>query len=176
MIFRETTLRGAYLIEPELLHDERGFFARVFCQQEFELHGLSTHFVQCSISHNARKGTLRGMHYQAAPHEEAKLIRCTRGAIYDVIVDLRRDSPTYRRWAAVELTAENRLMLYVPQGLAHGFQALCDDVEVFYQISEFYHPEGARGIRWNDRSLAISWPLADPIVSQRDGGFPDLER
>ncbi len=176
MIFRETTLRGAYLIEPELLHDERGFFARVFCQQEFELRGLSTHFVQCSISHNARKGTLRGMHYQAAPHEEAKLIRCTRGAIYDVIVDLRRDSPTFRRWAAVELTAENRFMLYVPQGLAHGFQTLCDDAEVFYQISEFYHPEGARGIRWNDRGLAISWPLADPIMSQRDADFPELER
>lgn len=176
MIFRETTLRGAYLIKPELLHDERGFFARTFCQQEFESHGLSVKFVQCSISCNARKGTLRGMHYQSAPHEEAKLIRCTSGAIYDVIVDLRRDSPTFRRWSAVELSAGNRLMLYVPQGMAHGFQALCDNTEVFYQISEFHHPEQAGGIRWNDPVIAIRWPLADPILSRRDAEFPDLEK
>lgn len=176
MKFVETELRGAFIIEPERLEDERGFFARVFCEREFAANGLETRFVQCSVSFNRLKGTLRGLHYQAPPHEETKTVRCTSGAIYDVIVDLRRDSPTFRRWTVAEISASNHLMLYVPEGFAHGFQTLRDDTEVFYQMSEFYHPEHARGVRWNDPAFAIRWPLADPIVSQRDAGFPDFER
>ena len=169
MIFAETKLKGAYVIEPERLEDERGFFARTFGHEEFAAHGLRNRFVQCSISFNQKKGTLRGMHYQVAPYEEAKLVRCTMGAIYDVIIDLRSGSPTFKQWVAVELTAQNRNMLYVPEGLAHGFQSLEDDTEVFYQISEFYHPESARGIRWDDPALAIEWPAErERIVSLED--------
>jgi dTDP-4-dehydrorhamnose 3,5-epimerase len=168
MKFTETELKGAYLIEPEPLHDERGFFARAFCEHEFAAHGLETRFVQCSISFNHRKGTLRGMHYQSPPHEETKIVRCTNGAIYDVIVDLRSDSPAYRKWIGVELSAENRLMLYIPKGFAHGFQTLADDCEVFYQISEFYDPQTARVQRWDDPSSGIRWPLTPTVMSQRD--------
>jgi len=174
VIFIETKLRGAFMIEPERLEDERGFFARAWCQREFESHGLSPRLVQCDISFNTKKGTLRGMHYQVAPHEEAKLVRCTMGAIYDVIINLRPDLPTFKQWVAVELTANNRRMLYVPEGFAHGFQTLVDHTEVSYQMTEFYHPESARGVRWDDPAFAIEWPLADPILSEKDRTYPDF--
>lgn len=172
MIFEETGLAGAFVIEPERREDERGFFARTWCRDEFAAHGLNPALVQCNISFNKKRGTLRGMHYQAAPHEEAKLVRCTQGAIYDVILDLRRESATFGRWVGVELTAENRRMLYVPEGFAHGFQTLEDDSEVFYQMSAFYHAESALGARWDDPAFAIAWPLPDPILSDRDRAFP----
>lgn len=168
LIFCETKLKGAFIIELERLEDERGFFARTFCQEEFEAHGLNARIVQCNISFNKRKGTLRGMHYQVAPYEEAKLVRCTKGAIYDVIIDLRPDSLTFRRWIAVELTADNRFMLYVPADFAHGFQTLEDNTEVFYQMSEFYHPECARGVRWDDPAFAIEWPMVPITISEKD--------
>lgn len=168
MIFTETKLKGAYLIEPERLEDERGFFARTFCVQEFEANGLNPRVVQCSISYNKKKGTLRGMHYQAAPHAEVKVVRCTRGSIYDVVIDLRPQSATFKQWLAVELTADNRRMLYIPEGFAHGFQTLEDGTEVFYQMSEFYHPESARGIRWNDQTFQVWWPIVEAIISERD--------
>src|SRR5215211_347747 len=175
MIFIETKLRGAFVIEPERLEDERGFFARTWDRDEFEVHGLNPNLAQCSISFNKRKGTLRGMHYQAAPHEEDKLVRCTRGTIYDVIIDLRPDSPTFTRWVAAELTAENRRMLYLPKGFAHGFQSLRDDTEVFYQISEFYAPESTRGVRWDDPAFGIKWPPSEErVISTRDRRFPDF--
>ncbi len=174
MKFIETGLAGACVIEIERQEDERGFFARTFCGNEFAAHGLHPAFVQCNVSFNARKGTLRGMHFQQKPHEEAKLVRCIRGAIYDVIVDIRPGSPTFKRWAAFELTAENRKMLYVPEGFAHGFQTLEDDTEVFYQMSETYHPGLAHGVRWNDPAFAIRWPVADPIVSRRDADYPEF--
>lgn len=175
MIFRETPIPGAFVVEPERIEDERGFFARTWCEREFREHGLDPRLAQCSVSFNRRAGTLRGMHYQAAPHGEAKLVRCTMGAIYDVVVDLRPDSPAFRRWTAVELSARNRRMLYIPQGLAHGFQTLEPDTEVFYQISEFYHPESARGVRWNDPAFGIEWPeAAERVLSDRDAGYPDF--
>ena len=174
MIFRETKLKGAFIIEPERLEDERGFFAHTFCQGEFGTHGLNTRFAQCNISFNKRKGTLRGMHYQVAPYEEAKLVRCTMGAIYDVIIDLRPESLTFKQWMAVELTAENRRMLYIPEGFAHGFQTLEGNTEVFYQMSEFYHPECARGVRWDDPAFGIQWPIKEEmIISSRDLSFDD---
>ena len=175
MIFRETKLKGAFIIEPERLEDERGLFARTFCEEEFKAHGLNSRVVQCNISFNKKKGTLRGMHYQVAPHEEAKLVRCTRGAIYDVIVDLRPDSPTFKQWVAVELTADNHRMLYIPEGFAHGFQTLEDNTEVFYQMSELYHPESARGVRWDDPVFGIEWPkIHHRIVSEIDQGYADF--
>jgi dTDP-4-dehydrorhamnose 3,5-epimerase len=174
MIFIETKLKGAFIIELECLTDERGFFARTWCAEEFEAYGLNTRLAQCNISFNAKAGTLRGMHYQVAPHAEAKLVRCTMGAIYDVALDLRADSPTFKQWIGVELTADNRRALYLPEELAHGFQTLADDTEVFYQMSEFYHPECARGVRWNDPAFGIEWPPADRIVSGRDTQFPDF--
>jgi dTDP-4-dehydrorhamnose 3,5-epimerase len=175
MKFIPTALAGAYAIEIDRLEDERGFLGRTFCRDEFTGKGLSPGLVQCSISFNTRKGTLRGMHFQEKPHEEAKLVRCTHGAIYDVIVDIRRNSPTFRSWAGFELTAENRKMLYVPQGFAHGFQTLEDNCEVFYQISETYHPDLARGVRWNDPAFTIGWPIAGPFVSHRDANYADFE-
>ncbi len=174
MIFTETKLRGAFIIEPERREDERGFFARLWCRDEFEAHGLATEFVQCSVSFNKKKGTLRGMHYQAAPHEEAKLVRCTRGAIYDVIVDLRPDSPTFTQWVAAELTEENHRMLYVPEGFAHGFQTLQDNTEIFYQMSEFYHPELANGARWDDPMFGIMWPPDERTIILRDMQYPNF--
>jgi dTDP-4-dehydrorhamnose 3,5-epimerase len=171
MIFTETPLKGAFVIEPQRKEDERGFFARIWCAEEFESHALSARLAQCSISFNRRKGTLRGMHYQAAPYEEAKLVRCTKGAIFDVIIDLRADSPTYLKHFNVELTESNRAMLYVPEGMAHGFQTLEDGTEVFYQISQPFHPESARGVRWDDPAFAIQWPPADRIISDRDRSF-----
>jgi dTDP-4-dehydrorhamnose 3,5-epimerase len=176
MQVRETIISSAFLIEPERREDERGFFARTWCQREFEEHGLDARLVQCSISYNRTAGTLRGMHFQREPHVEAKLVRCTAGAIHDVILDLRPSSPTYLSWISVELTAANRLALYVPAGLAHGFQTLVDDTEVFYQISEFYHPESADGVRWDDPAFRIRWPLPNPILSPRDKQYPDYRR
>jgi dTDP-4-dehydrorhamnose 3,5-epimerase len=172
--FMPTSLGDAYIIELERLEDERGFFARTFCQDEFAAHGLKSLFVQCNVSFNEKRGTLRGMHYQDKPHEEAKLVRCTRGAVFDVIIDIRRESSTYKQWIGVELTADNRRMLYIPEGFAHGFQTLEDGSEMFYQMSEMYRPELARGIRWNDPAFAIRWPLPSPIISARDAGYRDF--
>ncbi len=171
MILSPTPLAGAFVVDLKRVEDERGFFARSFCQQELAAHGLNPRVAQCNVSFNRARATLRGMHYQAAPHEEAKLVRCTQGAIWDVIVDIRPDSSTLHRWFGVELSAESRRSLYVPEGFAHGFQTLTDDAEVLYLMSEFYHAEFAAGLRWNDPRLAISWPLPDPILSARDGAY-----
>lgn len=171
MKLTQASLKGAFIIEPDRIEDERGFFARTFCRQEFEKHGLNPNLVQCSVSFNTKKGTVRGMHYQVKPHEEVRLVRCTRGALCDVILDLRSDSPTFKQWIAVELTAENRTMVYIPEGFAHGFQTLEDSTEVFYQMSEFYHPECARGVRWDDPAFGITWPAPNPIVNDRDRTF-----
>jgi dTDP-4-dehydrorhamnose 3,5-epimerase len=175
VIFRPTRLTGLWVIELERIEDERGFFARSFCREEFERHGLASRVEQCNVSFNRRRGTLRGLHYQAPPHEEDKLVRCTQGAIWDVAVDLRPDSPTYRRWAGETLTAANRAMLFIPKGFAHGFVTLEDETEVFYQMSEPYHPECARGFRYDDPAFAIDWPLAPAVVSEHDLGRPPFE-
>lgn len=175
MVFTETGLSPALVVDVERHDDERGFFARSWCQREFEARGLSSRLVQCSISRNYRKGTLRGMHYQLPPHVEAKLVRCTTGAIYDVIIDLRPDSPTLRRYFGVVLSAENQRALYVPEGFAHGFLTLTDNSEVFYQMSEFYDPAAARGVRWNDPAFGISWPEPVMVISERDRNYPDAE-
>lgn len=172
MIFRETKLKGAFVIDPERREDERGFFARTFCSREFAAHNLDQTFVQCSVSFNRRKGTLRGMHFQTAPYEETKLVRCTRGSIYDVIIDLRRDSPTFKGHVAVTLSVENGRMLYIPQGFAHGFQTLEDNTEVFYQMGEYYAPEHQRGVRWDDQAFGIEWPTGDKIIIERDRSYP----
>ena len=174
MKFSPTVLAGACIIDIEPVPDERGFFARSWCREEFAKHGLNPDLAQCSISFNKKRGTLRGMHYQAKPHEETKVVRCTRGAIYDVIVDLRPESSTFRKWIAVELSADNRRMLYVPPGFAHGFQSLADDTEVFYQISTFYHPESARGARWDDPAFGIEWPVTERVISDKDRQYPDF--
>ena len=168
MRFIETKLKGAYVIEIEPIFDNRGFFARSWCQQEFSDRGLDPNLVQCNISFNAKKGTLRGMHYQVNPHEEAKLVRCTQGAIYDVIIDIRPDSPTFKGWIDVVLSADNRRMLYISRGFAHGFQTLDDNSEVFYQMSNVYHPESARGIRWDDPEFRLEWQIESKIISERD--------
>ncbi len=171
MKFLPTPLAGAYVVELERIEDERGFLARSFCQNEFRRHGLTPAIAQCNVSWNHKRGTLRGLHYQAAPHEEAKVVRCTRGAVWDVIVDLREGSLTRLRWHAQELNGDNRLAFYVPEGFAHGFQTLADDSEVLYQMSESYHPGLARGLRWDDPRLGIEWPLPDPILSARDRSY-----
>jgi dTDP-4-dehydrorhamnose 3,5-epimerase len=172
MIFTETPLAGAFVIDVEPAADERGIFARTFSRDEFEEYGLNPDVVQCNTSFNAKTGTLRGMHYQAAPHGECKLVRCTRGSIYDVIIDLRRDSPTYCGWFAVELTVDNRRALYIPEGLAHGFQTLEDASEVLYQMSERYAPSHARGVRWDDPAFGIRWPDAKRTMSEKDASYP----
>jgi dTDP-4-dehydrorhamnose 3,5-epimerase len=175
MKFLRTKLPGPYVIELDRQEDERGFFARAWCQEEFAAHGIDLQVVQCNISFNRRKGTLRGLHYQVAPHAEKKVVRCTRGAIYDVILDLRPESPTFKQWFAAELTAENYRMLYIPVGFAHGLQTLADDTEVFYLMSESYHPESARGVRWDDPAFGIQWPHCQPrTVSAKDAGFHDF--
>jgi dTDP-4-dehydrorhamnose 3,5-epimerase len=174
MIYRPAPLAGVFVIEPERLEDERGFFARSWCAREFERHGLDPRLAQCSISFNRRKGTLRGMHYQAAPHEETKLVRCTMGAIHDVVIDLRPGSTTRGRHFAVELSAANHRMLYVPGGFAHGFQTLVDDTEVHYQMSEPHAPGHARGVRWDDPAFGIEWPDDDRSILERDRRYPDF--
>jgi len=174
LIFAETKLTGAFVIEMERRTDERGFFARTFCRQEFEAHGLNPEVVQCNVSFNERKGTLRGMHYQAAPFAEAKLVRCTSGSIYDVIIDLRPTSATFKKHFAVELSGENGRMLYIPEDFAHGFQTLQNDTEVFYQMAQRYSAEHARGVRWNDPAFGIEWPEGERIIIERDQNYPDF--
>jgi dTDP-4-dehydrorhamnose 3,5-epimerase len=175
MRFTPTPLAGAWILDVEPIEDGRGFFARSWCRREMEEHGLSGALVQCSVSFNRAAGTLRGMHYQAPPHEETKVVRCTRGAVHDVIVDLRPASPTFRRWFASELSDENHRALYVPAGFAHGFQTLRADTEVLYQMSEFHREESARGVRWDDPAFAIEWPSAPSrTMSERDRSYPDF--
>ena len=175
MIFTETGLQGAFVVDVERREDERGFFARTFCADEFAAHGLAGRFVQCNVSFNQRRGTLRGLHFQRAPHEEAKLVRCTMGAIWDVIVDLRAGSPTRGCWFGVELSAQSRRALYVPDGFAHGFQTLTDDAEVFYQMSTAYRPGFDAGVHHADPTLAITWPLPVSALSERDAALPPLD-
>ncbi len=175
MVFKETRLKGAFIIELEKIVDGRGFFSRVWCQKEFQAHGLNPNVVQCNLSFNTSKGTLRGMHYQIAPHEEAKIVRCIRGKVYDVIIDLRPKSPTYLQWIGVELSSENRKMLYVPENFAHGYLTLDDNAELFYQVSHFYSPESESGIRWNDRTVNIKWPQTNGlIITDKDKNWPDF--
>ncbi|HEY7908794.1 MAG TPA: dTDP-4-dehydrorhamnose 3,5-epimerase [Thermomicrobiales bacterium] len=173
MLFTETEIRGAFILDAEEIADERGFFARSWARDEFEAHGLNPHLAQCNLSYNHRKGTVRGMHWQVAPHAETKLVRCTQGGIYDVIVDLRADSPTYLRWIGVDLTAKNRRALYIPEGCGHGFQTLADATEVLYMITEYYTPAAARGMRWNDPAINVTWPLDVTVISERDAHYPD---
>jgi dTDP-4-dehydrorhamnose 3,5-epimerase len=174
MIFEETNVAGAYIVSPEPHRDERGFFARTWCENEFRDHGLNPKLVQCSVSFNEKKGTLRGMHFQVEPHAEAKLVRCTMGSLYDVALDLRPDSPTYMRWAGVELTAANHRAFYIPEGCAHGLLTLEDQTEALYQMPQFYHPESARGVRWNDPAFAIAWPGAVEVIAERDRTYRDF--
>jgi dTDP-4-dehydrorhamnose 3,5-epimerase len=175
MRFSPTALSGAYIIDLQPHQDERGFFARTWCQQEFAKYGLNPQLAQCNVALSHRAGTLRGMHYQVSPHEEAKLVRCTKGALYDVIIDLRPHSPTYLQWIGVELTAGNHRMLYVPEGFAHGYQTLCDETEVFYQVSQFYQPGAEQGVRWNDPAFGIDWPeTSDCPISDKDRHWPDF--
>ncbi len=174
VIFTELPLAGAFVIDLEPRQDERGFFARSFCARELEQHGLKTGIVQANLSQNVRKGTVRGMHYQKAPHAEVKMVRCTNGAIFDAIIDIRPDSPTYLQWTSVELSRENRRMLYVPEGFAHGYQALTDDSEVLYLVTAFYSPQDEAAIRWNDARFGITWPIKDVILSPKDAVHPDF--
>jgi dTDP-4-dehydrorhamnose 3,5-epimerase len=174
MILRPQELDGAFLVEIEPAEDHRGFYAQSFSTREFKHHGLAESFVEGGISYNARRGTVRGMHMQLAPHAQAKLLRCTRGAIHDVIVDLRSESPTYAQWLAVGLSASDMRMLYVPEGFAHGFQTLEDDVEVSYQLSDYYDPQAEFGVRWNDPQFGIEWPIDDVVISDRDRSFGDF--
>jgi dTDP-4-dehydrorhamnose 3,5-epimerase len=175
MLFCETKLPGVFEIHIEPHSDDRGFFARSWCQKEFEAHGLNPKLVQCNISFNIRKGTLRGLHFQAPPHAEAKVVRCTQGAIYDVVLDLRPSSPAFRDWIVVILTSANRHMVYVPEGCAHGFLTLEDNTEVFYQMSEVHNAELARGVRWNDPAFRITWPEKVEVISQRDAEYASFE-
>jgi dTDP-4-dehydrorhamnose 3,5-epimerase len=174
--FLETPLTGACIVEIEPIEDNRGLFARSWCKREFEAHNLNPEIVQCNISFNIKKGILRGMHYQIKPFEETKLVRCTRGAIFDVIIDLRADSPTFKDWFAIELTDKNRKILYIPKCFAHGFQTLKDNTEVYYQMSEYYSPEYSKGIRWDDPSFSIQWPENKRIISKRDQQYPDFSQ
>ncbi|NLX05308.1 MAG: dTDP-4-dehydrorhamnose 3,5-epimerase [Phycisphaerae bacterium] len=176
MKFIETNFQGLFIIEIEPHADTRGCFARVWCQDEFRRHGLETRVVQCNLAYNHRRGTLRGMHFQAPPHEEIKIVRCVRGAVYDVAVDLRPSSRTYLQWLAVELTADNRRCLYLPAGFAHGYQTIVDEAEIFYQVSEAYHPQAERGVRWDDPIFSIHWPtVGHRIISEKDLAWPDFE-
>jgi len=175
VIFAETKLKDAHIIEIEKMEDTRGFFARSWCRKEFDRHGLVSTVVQANISWNKKRGTLRGMHYQVAPYEEVKLVRCSRGSIYDVIIDLRKDSATYKEWLGVELTADEYKLLYVPGGFAHGFQTLEDDTEVVYQVSQFYTPGAEAGLRWDDPAFNINWPLEVQVISDKDRNWPDCQ-
>jgi len=172
--FTPTPIPGAFVVELQPVADERGFFARSWCAEEFAAHGLNARLVQCNVSFNKRRGTLRGLHYQVKPHEEAKLIRCTAGAVFDVLVDMRPASPAFRRWFAAELSGANRRMLYCPEGVAHGFQTLTDDAELSYQMSESYNSTSERGVRWNDPAFGIVWPIDKPTLSPRDSVYPDF--
>jgi dTDP-4-dehydrorhamnose 3,5-epimerase len=174
MRFIETFLPGVFIVEIEPQSDDRGFFSRTWCQQNFMEHGLSPKLVQCNISFNQKKGTLRGMHYQLKPSAEAKLVRCTRGAVYDVVIDIRKDSRSYKKWFSKELTEWNRDALFIPEGLAHGFLTLTDQTELLYQMSEFYQPETARGIRWNDPEFNITWPEEISVIAEKDNNYPDF--
>jgi dTDP-4-dehydrorhamnose 3,5-epimerase len=174
MIFTQTELPGAYILDLEKRGDARGFFARTWCQNELSAHGLNVNVVQANMSFSKTKGTLRGMHFQRAPHAETKLVRCTMGAIYDVIVDLRPDSPTFKHWIGVELSAQNHRMLYIPEGFGHGFQTLTDDVEVTYQVTAFYTPGAEGGVRYNDPAFGIEWPLAVSEISDKDRAWADF--
>jgi len=176
MLFNETKLKGAYIIDIESIPDNRGFFARTFCMNEFAAMSLDNRIVQCNISYNKKKGTIRGMHYQVAPHEESKLVSCARGRIFDVVIDLRADSATYCQWTAVELSGENFKMIYIPKGFAHGFQTLEDETVVCYQMTAFYCPGAARGVRWNDPAFGIAWPLEPLVISEKDRQYPDFAR
>jgi dTDP-4-dehydrorhamnose 3,5-epimerase len=173
--FAQTPLAGAYVIEPEPREDARGFFATLFTHKDFAALGLKADVVECAISYNRAKGTVRGMHYQAQPQEQPKLVRCTRGSMYDAIVDLRRHSPTFQKWFAVELTARNCKTLYIPEGMAHGFQTLEDETEVLYHLYASYAPDCERGVRWNDPAFGIRWPLKVSIISARDESYPDFK-
>jgi dTDP-4-dehydrorhamnose 3,5-epimerase len=175
VIFRETRIAGALLIEPERHVDERGSFERIWCAREFAERGLDARIAQTSLSANPRRGTLRGLHYAVAPGAEAKVVRCVRGAAYDVLVDLRPASPTYRRWHAETISAGNGLAMYAPEGVAHGFLTLEDSTDLLYQISVFYDPACARGVRWNDPAFGVAWPQGDPILSDRDRSYPDYD-
>lgn len=176
MEFIKTTIDGAWLLEPEIFSDERGFFTRTFCKDEFEAHQMSPNIVQCSLSHNNLKGTFRGLHSQKSPHEEAKLVRCIRGKIYDIILDLRQNSPTYMKSYWIELSQENCLALYIPEGVYHGFQTLEDNSDIYYQMSQVYHPESASGVRYNDPQIDIKLPLDISIISERDRTYPDYKK
>jgi dTDP-4-dehydrorhamnose 3,5-epimerase len=177
MNWESTAVAGAWLLTPQAQSDERGFFARTYCAREFEERGIRLQWVQCSVSYNVRAGTLRGMHYQVAPYAEAKLVRCTRGAIYDVIIDLRPDSASYLKHQAAVLSGDNRAALFVPERCAHGFQTLEANTEVFYQMSQFYMPDYGRGVLWNDPAFGIEWPVApERIISARDASYPLFER
>ncbi len=177
MIFHESHIPSVFTIEPKLLGDDRGFFARAFCANEYLEHGLESKFVQCNLSFNKERGTTRGLHFQKSPHEEVKVVRCTKGAIFDVAVDFRKDSPTYLQWFGAELSESNRTMLYVPRGFAHGYQTLTEDAEVFYQVSEFYSPGSEGGLRWNDPKIGVEWPImneAEINISEKDAKWPLL--
>lgn len=175
MRFTPTSLHDAVVIDLEPIQDDRGFFARAWDEHELAEHGLETRIAQCNVSFNERKGTLRGLHLQRPPYEETKLIRCIRGSLFDVIIDLRPGSPSFRQWSGVELSAANRRTLYVPRGFAHGFQTLDDDTEAFYMVSEFYRPAAESGVRWDDPSFGIDWPLGTPVeISQKDASWPDF--
>jgi len=174
MKFTKTALPGLWVIDLELREDERGFFARTFCENEFSAHGLNTRWPQCNVTLTKTRGMIRGMHFQAIPRAEIRLLRCTAGAIFDVALDVRSNSPTFGKWESFELNSQNRRMLYIPAGFAHGFQCLADNSEIFYQMSEFFFPDLARGVRWNDPTVAIQWPLPDPTLSERDNNLPLL--
>jgi dTDP-4-dehydrorhamnose 3,5-epimerase len=175
MIFRETDLKGAFIVEPEKFEDDRGHFARVFCEKEFESHGFKLNMVQSNIGVSRKKGTLRGLHYQINPYAEVKLIRCITGSIFDVVIDLRPESATYKQWFGIELNSKNSQMLLIPENFAHGYQSLVDDTEVFYQVSQFYAPHAERGVRWDDPAFNIQWPeMAHPIISEKDKSWPDF--
>lgn len=176
MIFSKTKLNGVFVVEPEKIEDIRGFFARSFCQKEFESKGLNPRIAQCNISYNKKKGTIRGMHYQVEPAVEEKLVRCTKGAIYDVIIDIRPDSPTFCQWISIDLNEHDYQMVYIPGGFAHGFQTLEDNCEVFYQMSEFYEPKYSMGIRWDDSAFQINWPIENPIISDKDKSYKNFNK
>lgn len=175
MIFKETSLKGAFVLELEQFEDERGFFANSWTRDEFLASNFNINLSQCSVSFNKKKGTLRGMHYQLQPYQESKVVRCTMGKIYDVIIDLRKNSPTFKKWFSIQLDAQNRLSLYVPEGFAHGFLTLENNSEVFYQICGDYHPEASRGVRWNDPAFGIKWPAKVKVINLRDSGYPDFK-